>query len=222
MHPCYSGSLPPSWGRVRERGENMVTVIGITGGIGAGKSSASAILGELGAEVIDADKAAHQVYLPDTPAWREIVAAFGEEVLAADRTVDRRKLGPRVFADPAALQTLNGITHGKIFAYIQGQIAYIRRTEAAPLVVVEAAVLLEAGWQALVDQLWVVVAPVEIAIARLRDDRGVPEDQARARVAAQMSNDERIAYADIVIHNAADLDALRDAITTAWQRLGVS
>ena len=200
----------------------MVTVIGITGGIGAGKSSASAILGELGAEVIDADKAAHQVYLPDTPAWREIVEAFGEEVLAADRTVDRRKLGPKVFADPDALQTLNRIMHGKIFAYIQGQVAYIRRTEAARVVAVEAAVLLEAGWQALVDQLWVVVAPVEVAIARLRDDRGVPEDQARARIAAQMSNDECIAHADTVIHNAADLDALRGAIATAWQRLGTS
>ena len=216
----------------------MVTVIGITGGIGAGKSSASAILGELGAFVIDADKAAHEVYLPDTPAWREIVAAFGQEVLAVDRTIDRRKLGPRVFADPAALNTLNGILHGKIFAYIQGQIAYIRQTEAAPqrasasadneppraqrVVVVEAAVLLEAGWQALADQLWVVVAPVEVAIARLRDDRGVPEDQARARIAAQMSNDERIAHADTVIHNAAGLDALRDAVTEAWRRLGAS
>ena len=208
----------------------MLTVIGITGGIGAGKSSAAAVLGELGAEVIDADKAAHQVYLPDTPAWREIVAAFGDEVLAADRTIDRRKLGPRVFADPAALQTLNGILHGKIFAYVQGQIAYIRQQEASAnadneparrVVAVEAAVLLEAGWQALVDQLWVVVAPVEVAIARLRDDRGVPEDQARARIAAQMSNDERIAHADTVIHNAADLDALRDAITAAWRRLGV-
>ena len=205
----------------------MVTVIGITGGIGAGKSSAAAILGELGADVIDADKAAHQVYLPDTPAWREIVAAFGDEVLAADRTIDRRRLGPRVFADPAALQTLNGILHGKIFAYIQGQIACIRQQEAARpqqarrVVAVEAAVLLEAGWQALVDQLWVVVAPVEVAIARLRDDRGVPEDQARARIAAQMSNDERIAHADTIIHNAADLDALRNAITTAWQRSGL-
>ena len=217
----------------------MVTVIGVTGGIGAGKSSAAAILGELGAEVIDADKAAHQVYLPDTPAWREIVEAFGEEVLAADRTIDRRKLGPRVFADPAALNTLNGILHGKIFAYIQGQIAYIRQQEAARppqaavstnnesartqrVVAVEAAVLLEAGWQALVDQIWVVVAPVEVAIARLRDDRGVPEDQARARIAAQMSNDERTVHADTVIHNASSRDALRDAISMAWQRLGVS
>ena len=200
----------------------MVTVIGITGGIGAGKSAASAILGELGAFVIDADKAAHQVYLPDTPAWREIVMEFSEEVLAADRTIDRRKLGPRVFADPAALQTLNGITHGKIFAYVQGQIDYIRQTDAARVVVVEAAVLLEAGWQALADHLWVVVAPVEMAIARLQADRGVPEDQARARIAAQMSNDERIAQADTVIHNAAGIDALRDTLIAAWQRLGLA
>ena len=200
----------------------MVTVIGITGGIGAGKSAASAILGELGAFVIDADKAAHQVYLPDTPAWREIVMEFSEEVLAADRTIDRRKLGPRVFADPAALQTLNVITHGKIFAYVQGQIDYIRQTDAARVVVVEAAVLLEAGWQALADHLWVVVAPVEMAIARLQADRGVPEDQARARIAAQMSNDERIAQADTVIHNAAGIDALRDTLIAAWQRLGLA
>ena len=198
----------------------MATVIGLTGGIGAGKSAASAMLAELGAFVIDADKAAHRVYLPDTPAWREIVAEFGDDVLAADRTIDRRKLGPRVFADPAALQTLNRITHGKIFAYVQGQIDYIRQTAAADVVVVEAAVLLEAGWQALADRLWVVVAPVEAAIARLRDDRGVPEDQARARIAAQMTNDERIAHADTIIHNAAGLDALRDAIVAAWQALG--
>ena len=198
----------------------MVTVIGITGGIGAGKSAASAILGELGAHVIDADKAAHQVYLPDTPAWREIVAEFGEGVLAADRTIDRRKLAPRVFADPSALHALNGITHGKIFAYVQGQIDYIRLTDATRVVVVEAAVLLEAGWKALVDKLWVVVAPVEVAIARLRDDRGVPEDQARARIAAQMSNDERIAQADIVIRNDAGLDALREALTAAWRPFG--
>lgn len=119
------------------------------------------------------------------------------------------KLRPRLPQDEYPLFQLYSIT-------------YIRRTEAARVVAVEAAVLLEAGWQALVDQLWVVVAPVEVAIARLHDDRGVPEDEARARIAAQMSNDERIAHADTVIHNAADLDALRDAITTAWQRLGTS
>ena len=105
---------------------------------------------------------------------------------------------------------------------MQGQIDYIRQTDAARVVVVEAAVLLEAGWQALADQLWVVVTPVEVAIARLHADRGVPEDQARARIAAQMSNDERIAQADTVIHNAAGLDELRDTLIAAWQRLGLA
>ena len=127
----------------------MVTVIGLTGGIGSGKSTAAQILGELGAEVIDADKVGHAIYLPDTPAWREIVAAFGSGVLAADRTIDRAKLGPVVFADPQALQTLNQITHGKIYAYIQGQIDYIRRKQLAEVIVVEAAILLEAGWRSL-------------------------------------------------------------------------
>ena len=109
----------------------MIT-IGITGGIGSGKSTASQILGELGAEVIDADKVGHRIYLPDTPAWREIVATFGAGVLAPDRSIDRSKLGPIVFSDPKALETLNAITHGKIFAYIQGQIDYMRRWARRP------------------------------------------------------------------------------------------
>lgn len=198
----------------------MVTVIGITGGIGSGKSTASQILAELGAEVIDADKVGHKIYLPDTPAWREIVAAFGEQVLAADRTIDRSKLGPVVFADPKALQTLNGITHGKIYAFIQGQIDYIRQKQAAQVLVVEAAILLEAGWQSLVEQLWVVTASVDVVIARLKAYKNFTEEQARARIAAQLSNDERMAQADRVIWNDHGLPELRQAVEDAWQSLG--
>jgi dephospho-CoA kinase len=197
----------------------LVQVIGITGGIGSGKSTASQILGQLGAEVIDADKVGHQIYLPDTPAWREIVAAFGEDVLAPDRTIDRTKLGPRVFAEPQALQTLNAITHGKIFAFIQGQIAYIRHKQAAEVVVVEAAVLLEAGWKALVEQLWVVVADIDVVIQRLKTYKNISEDQARARIAAQLSNDERIAQANKVIWNNGDLAALQQVVTDAWHQV---
>ena len=130
----------------------MIT-IGITGGIGSGKSTASQILGELGAEVIDADKVGHKIYLPDTPAWREIVATFGADVLALDRTIDRAKLGPIVFSDPEALRQLNAITHGKIFSYIQGQIDYMRDKQATRVVAVEAAILLEAGWRSLLEKL---------------------------------------------------------------------
>jgi len=192
----------------------------MTGGIGSGKSTASQILAELGAEVIDADKVGHKIYLPDTPAWRDIVAAFGEGILAPDRTVDRSKLGPLVFSDARALQTLNQIMHGKIFAYIQGQIDYIREKHAAQVVVVEAAILLEAGWRALVDHLWVVVASVDVAVARLQAYRQLSAEQARARLAAQMSNDERIAQADKVLWNNDDIPSLQQVVTAAWHSLG--
>ena len=197
----------------------MVTVIGLTGGIGSGKSTAAQMLGELGAEVIDADKVGHKIYLPDTPAWREIVEAFGDGVLAADRSVDRTRLGPIVFADPQALQTLNRITHGKIYAFIQGQIDYIRQQQKTRVVVVEAAILLEAGWRSLVEQLWVVAASVDVVITRLKTYKNISEDQARARIAAQLSNEERIAQADRVIWNDHGLAELRQAVEDAWRSL---
>jgi len=196
-----------------------VITIGITGGIGSGKSTASQLLGALGAEVVDADKVGHKIYLPDTPAWREIVAAFGAGVLAPDRTIDRTKLGPIVFSNPDALRQLNAITHGKIYSYIQGQIDYMRDKQVTRVVVVEAAILLEAGWHSLVDQIWVVVSDVEVAIARLKTYKHFTEDQARARIAAQLSNEERLAQADRVIWNNADLAALRQAVEAAWHSL---
>lgn len=197
----------------------MVTVLGLTGGIGSGKSTVAQILGELGAEVIDADQVGHKIYLPDTPAWREIVEAFGEGVLAADRTVDRTRLGPIVFADPQALQTLNRITHGKIYAFIQGQLDYMRQKQVAQVVVVEAAVLIEAGWQSLVEQLWVVAASEEVVLARLQTYKRFTAEQARARIAAQLSNEARIAQADKVLWNNHGLPELRHAVAAAWQRL---
>src|SRR5262249_58988775 len=130
------------------------------GGIGSGKSTASQILGELGAEVIDADKVGHRIYLPDTPAWREIVAAFGEGVLAPDRTIDRTRLGLIVFSNPDALRQLNAIAHGKMFSYIHGQIDYMREKQEAHAVVREAATVLKAGRHPLLDQTRVVVTDV--------------------------------------------------------------
>jgi dephospho-CoA kinase len=197
----------------------LVTVIGLTGGIGSGKSTASRLLGELGAEVIDADQVGHRIYLPETPAWREMVEAFGKEVLAADGSIDRRKLGPIVFGDAQALHTLNRITHGKIFAYIQGQIDYMRQHIPDRIIVVEAAILLEAGWRALVEQLWVVVATEEVVIARLQASKRFTAEQVRARINAQLTNDARMAQADRVIWNNAGFQELRQAVEAAWRGL---
>jgi dephospho-CoA kinase len=197
----------------------VVKIVGVTGGIGSGKSTASKFLGELGAIIIDADQVGHKIYLPDTPAWREIVEAFGDTVVAPDRTIDRAKLGPIVFSAPEKLQTLNKITHGKIYAYIQGQIDYIRTQKPDAVVAVEAAILLEAGWLSLVDELWVVVAEEDVAMARLQQYKNMPEDQTRARIKAQMSNDARMAKADQVIWNNGGLPELQQAVKTAWQIL---
>src|SRR5437879_1578033 len=100
--------------------------IGITGGIGSGKSTAAKILAELGAPILDADKVGHEIYQPGTPAYRELIDTFGEGILAPDRTIDRRKLGPIVFADPAALKRLNAIVHPKMFARMGEMVAAMR------------------------------------------------------------------------------------------------
>ncbi len=197
----------------------MVTILGITGGIGSGKSTASQILDELGAFVIDADIVGHKIYQPDTPAWREIVETFGEDVVAPDRTIDRTKLGPIVFSAPEKLDALNKITHGKIYSYIQGQIDYIRDHDPNRIIAVEAAILLEAGWRNLVEKLWVVVASEDVVVNRLQTYKQFSEEQARARINAQMTNDERIAQADQVIWNNDGLPELRQAVEASWQRL---
>ena len=197
----------------------MVTVLGITGGIGSGKSTASRMLGALGAFVIDADLVGHKIYQPDTPAWREIVETFGEGVVAPDRSIDRSKLGPIVFSAPEKLAALNKITHGKIYAYIQGQIDYMRDHNPQRVIAVEAAILLEAGWRSLVEALWVVVASQEVVINRLQTYKNMSEDQARARINAQMTNDERIAQADCVIWNNDGLPELRQAVEASWRQL---
>lgn len=197
----------------------MVTILGITGGIGSGKSTVSQILGELGAFVIDADLVGHKIYQPDTPAWREIVETFGKEVVAPDRTIDRTKLGPIVFSAPEKLEALNKITHGKIYSYIQGQIDYIRDHDPNCVIAVEAAILLEAGWRSLVEELWVVVASEDVVINRLQAYKNMSEDQARARINAQMTNDDRIAQSDDVIWNNKGLSELRQAVEASWQRL---
>jgi dephospho-CoA kinase len=196
-----------------------IPVIGLTGGIGVGKSTVREILEALGAAVIDADKVGHQIYLPDLPAWREIVDAFGAEILNADRTINRQALGKRVFADPQALRTLNGIVHPKMFDRMLELIAEMRSHGRMKAIVVEAAVLIEANWMALVDQLWLVVASEAAVIERLAKQRHLSPEQVGARIAAQLPDDERRQHADMVIRNDGSLEDVRQAVQQAWDRL---
>ena len=194
-------------------------VIGLTGGIGAGKSTVTQMLEELGAAVIDADKVGHQIYLPDLPAWREIVDTFGREVLNADRTINRQALGKLVFADPEALRTLNRIVHPKMFDRIGELITEARGGGWMKAIVVEAAVLIEANWMALVDQVWVVVASEAVVVDRLAKQRHLSPEQVRIRIAAQLANDERLKHAHVVIRNDGSLEEVRHAVQQAWNQL---
>ncbi|MDP2930927.1 MAG: dephospho-CoA kinase, partial [Chloroflexota bacterium] len=129
-------------------------VIGLTGGIGTGKSTVSKFLVELGALVVDADKVGHEVFKPGTEAWREVVAAFGKKVLAANGDIDREKLGDIVFNTPESLARLNRIMHPRIKDAIEAQLEEYRR-QGTKVVVIEAPLLIEAEWAPSVDEVWV-------------------------------------------------------------------
>ncbi|HXD89677.1 MAG TPA: dephospho-CoA kinase, partial [Candidatus Binataceae bacterium] len=166
------------------KGEWMIT-IGLTGGIGSGKSTVTKILAELGAPVIDADKVGHAVYQPDGPAYPEMIAAFGEGILAPDRTIDRKKLGPIVFADPEALKRLNAIMHPTMFTRMREMVAGMRTEGERKPIVIEAAVLIEANWQPLFDEIWLVTTSQESVIERVEKERGLARAQIEARIRAQ-------------------------------------
>ncbi|HWP67188.1 MAG TPA: dephospho-CoA kinase [Candidatus Limnocylindria bacterium] len=192
--------------------------IGLTGGIGSGKSTVAAMLAELGALVIDADRVGHEIYLPGTEGFRRVRDAFGPGVVAPDGTIDRKALGARVFADPAELARLNALLHPLIGAAIRERLAAARAARPDVPVVVEAAIMLEAGWR-FFDQLWVVVVSPEVAVARVMASRGLERAEVERRIAAQLSNEERRRQADVVIENDGSLDELRAQVKAAWRAL---
>jgi len=180
---------------------------GLTGGIGSGKSEVSGRLAARGAVVIDADKIAREVVEPGTPGLARVVARFGEEVLRPDGSLDRERLGAVVFADPDKLAALNAIVHplvGERVAELQ------HAADDAAIVVYDVPLLVENKLAPMYDVVIVVDAADEVRIARLAERRGMSEQDAKARIAAQASREERLAAADIVIPNEgtlADLDA---------------
>jgi dephospho-CoA kinase len=191
-------------------------VIGLTGGIGSGKSTVAAMLADLGADVIDTDKVGHEVYRPGTEGFRQVTAAFGSDVVATDGTIDRRALAAKVFADPEALRQLNAIVHPLIGLAVRDWLLRARVEPRATPIVVEAPVLMEAGWR-FFDEVWVVVVEPETALARVTATRGMTADEVRRRLDAQMSNAERVRLADRVIRNDGDLRELRAEVEAAWR-----
>lgn len=192
-------------------------VIGLTGGIGSGKSEVSRMLKELGAEVIDADRVGHEAYLPHTETWQEVVAAFGQEILQPSGEVDRRKLGSIVFSDPKALARLNAIMHPRMYEMMRQRLEGMR-AQGVKVAVIEAAILIEAGWTPLVDETWVTEASEDAVVERVGRRNNLPAEEVRRRIRSQMSREERAKHAAAVIKNNAGLAELGSQVQELWNR----
>ena len=192
--------------------------IGLTGGIASGKSTVSAILAELGATVIDADAVGHQLYAPGSEIARRVAAAFGAEVVASDGTIVRHALGARVFDHPDQLKRLTDIVWPALWARLEDELRRLAN-QGADVVVLEAAVLLEAGWHDLVDEIWVTSVPPALARKRVMARDGWSAAEADRRLRSQFGNAEREARADLVLRTDRPRDALRAQVEEAWRAL---
>ena len=193
-------------------------VIGITGTIGSGKSTVADFLRELGAKVIDADEVGHEAYLPGSAGWRAVVETFGKGVLAADNTVDRHKLGEIVFNNSGALAELNCIVRPLIAREVQSRLKELRK-KRTKVVVLEAALLIEAGWGPLVDETWVTIAPENVIFKRLGMKRELSRSQAKSRMEAQLPVSEQLKSATRIIDTNVPLPELKAKVAAIWQEL---
>jgi len=193
-------------------------VIGFTGGIGSGKTTITEYLAELGATIIDADKVGHEAQEPGTAVWHDLVEEFGEGILTPDKRIDRTKLGPIVFADPDAMSRLNQIMHPRMFDMMKDRIEALK-PKGTKVVVIEAAVLIEANWTPLADEVWVATAPESAVLDRLEKQRGMDRDETLARIRSQLPSEERAKHADVVIQNDGTLNGLKGKVRQLWARL---
>ncbi|XP_014814554.1 PREDICTED: bifunctional coenzyme A synthase [Calidris pugnax] len=198
-------------------------VIGLTGGTGSGKTSIARLLGHLGAFLIDADKLGHAVYVPGGPAYERVVATFGAEIVNEDGTINRKALGGKVFGNQEQLKSLTDIVWPEIARMVKEQ---IREADAQgkAVCVLDAAVLLEAGWQDMVHEVWTAVIPEEEAVKRIMARDGLSEEAARSRLRSQMSNSQRVEQSQVVLCTLWEPDITRAQVEKAWdllqQRLG--
>ncbi len=193
-------------------------VIGLTGGIASGKSTVAARWRERGARVIDADAVAREIVEPGEPALAAIAERFGTEMIRDDGTLDRSKLGALVFSDREALGRLNAITHPAIMARV-GRHLLTARSAGEPWVAYEAALIIENGLAPGLSRLFVVLCDPEVQVTRLMARNGLDEEAARARLAAQTTNEQRINFADVLIQNTGTLAELQAAADAHYDAL---
>ncbi|AGL01108.1 dephospho-CoA kinase [Desulfoscipio gibsoniae] len=191
-------------------------IVGLTGNIGSGKSSVARLLKEMGARVIDTDQVAREVVAPGTPGLQQIIDHFGTGVLNADGALDRPKMAQIVFNDTNALKRLNSIVHPAIRAQLLKAIADYRDNPDAPLMVIEAPLLIETQLFKLVDQVWMVTVDAKTQIQRVIKRDAVTAEQVSSRLAAQMPQEDKLPYAQRVIDNSGTPEATLQQVRQIW------
>ena len=193
-------------------------VIGFTGGIGSGKSTVSQFMAELGAVILNTDEVGYEAFKPDTELWRQVVAAFGRQIVTPDGNIDRKKLGNIVFGNAESLSRLNQIMHPRMYHMVKAQLKEYRE-QGTRVIVLEAPLLLEAGWTPLVDEVWVTTASESTVLKRLEERTGLSPVESLTRIRSQLSSAERVRRADVVINTDCDLNELKSRVTELWRKL---
>ena len=201
------------------RGKDNRLLVGVTGGIASGKSTVARMLEELGAPVIDFDALSRSVVEPGKPAWKDIVAYFGEQVLLEDKTLDRKKISEIVFRDPEKRKKLEGFTHPRIYEDFRRLVK--EYTEKDPEVIIQVVVplLIEANLQYLFHKLLLVYIPQEKQIERLMDRDKISQEMAQNILTAQLPIDEKKGYADFIVDNSGSLEETKRQVGEVWQKL---
>jgi dephospho-CoA kinase len=193
--------------------------VGLTGGIASGKSTVAAMLVAKGAYHIDFDVLAHKVEKPDMPAWREIIDAFGPEILNRDGTINRTRLGAIVFTDHQKLAQLNAIVHPAVLTAWRRQLKEIEKEKADAIVLADVPLLIEAGLKQLVDVVLLVYISPEEQLRRLMARNGYTRGEALSRLSAQMPIQDKLPLADLIINNEGTCAETQDQIVHVWQEL---
>ena len=193
-------------------------VIGLTGGIGTGKSTVAAFLEKQGATILNADRIGHEVYVPGRPAFHELVEAFGREIVGEDGNIDRKKLGGIVFSDPKQMTRLNSVVHPRMKGIMREKLQDLARSGTA-IAVIEAAILFEARWDDLADEVWVTSAPPEIAAQRVAERSALSLEQVKKRIKSQMSDEKRVSRASAVIDTSGDMESTITNAREKWDDL---
>jgi dephospho-CoA kinase len=216
-------AFPMSYGSLGQleaiRGNDDRLLLGVTGGIATGKSTVVKMLEEKGAPIIDFDLLAREVVKPDKPAWKDIVAFFGEQVLKDDGQLDRKKLSDIVFRDMEKRKKLESFTHPRISAEFMAQLSNITRDQPGAIVQVDIPLLIEQNLQYMFHKTLVVYVPEEIQVKRLMGRDDISREEALARLKAQMPIDDKLGYTDFVIHNDQSLEKTEKQVEELWETL---